>query len=439
MRFLKIISSLALAYGLLVLSTGISAHETGTPGSADGIIVTRNFTGLWDQVDQEAQGIALQVVEQADNSRRAVAYWYTYGADSKTAWFTAIGDLIDNRIEFALYDSTDVGFMQEARPGNDSVQSIGTMTMSFDNCTSGNVTFDTNHSEVGSGSFRIERLAEIMNTHCSGGISDDMYADMMYGAQRIELTPARDGMPGIGFTRYEDFPGHSEFEIDVDGLVDGDYHLFVGAQDRGDFVVHQGLGELKFASPSEDGKMLLNFDPRGMQIEIHDASGVVLSSFNNQLSVNDHHYGGMHGNDDDHNYDCQYGPGSGHGMGGMGGMGGMHYCVDEGDSVEVQASLQSTGVLPGARGYAEWDMNSHRVQFSVEIENVPAGLYTLNVDGSDVGTIEAFQMHFGVYGHISFRDPESYGMQHLDFEPRGELIKVLQGSNTILEIEFPTE
>ncbi len=437
MRFLKIIISLALAAGLLVLSTGISAHETGTPGSADGIIVTRHFTGLWDQVDQEAQGIALQVIEQNDNSRRAVAYWYTYGEDRNTAWFVAIGDLVANRIEFELYDSTDVGFMQDALPGNDSVQSIGTMTMSFESCTVGTVTFETSHALMGNGSFRIERLADIMNTHCSGGISDDMHADMMLGEQRVDLTPARDGITGSGYARYEDFPGHSEFEVEVKGLSDGDYHLFVGSQNRGDMVVQQGLGELEFASPAEDGKLLLNFDPREQLIEVQDASGAVLSSFDNLLVADNHHNGGYHGNDDGHNYDCQFGPGSGHGMGGH--MGGMHNCVEDGDYVEIQASLNNTGTFPEARGSAEWNMNSHRVQFSVEIENIPAGFYTLNVGGVDVGVIEAFQMHFGVYGHTSFRDPESYGMQHLDFDPRGEMIKVLQGSNAILEIAFPTE
>ena len=443
--FFRQILGIALAFGLVGVSQDILAHQMGSGGSFDGMIVTRHFTGLWDQVDQEAQGIALQVVEQADDSRKAVAYWYTYGEDRKTAWYMAIGDLIDNRIEFELFDSMDVGFMQDARPGNDSVQSIGTMTMVFESCTSGTVTFSTNRPEVGSGSFNIERLAEIMNTHCSGGISDDMHADMMYGQQRIELTPARDGIPGIGYARYEDSPGHSEFEVSVDGLQDGNYHLFVNAQNRGDFTVHLGRGELEFTSPAEDGKMLLNFDPRGMQIEIHDESGAVLSSFNNTLSSNDHHYGGMHGNDDDHNYDCQYGPGYGHGMGGMGhmggmgGMGGMHQCVEDGDSIDVQAELQSSGVIPGAKGYAEWEMNSHRVQFSVEIENVPAGLYTLNVGGQDVGTIEVFQMHFGFYGHITFRDPEAYGMRHLDFEPRDQMIKVFQSGNVILEVEFPAE
>ena len=225
------------AWLVLVITTVTSpallfAHGSGSIGPSEGMIVTRHFTGIWDQVEQEAQGIALQVVEQLDDSRRAVAYWYTYGNDRKTAWYLGIGELVDNRIEMELFESADVGFLQDAVPGNDSVSSIGNMVISFDSCTGGEVTFDTSHPEVGKGSFRIERLLEVMNTHCSGGISDDMHADSLFGEQRIGLAPAREGITGSGHARYERFPAHMEFEVEVEGLPDGDHHLYVGAQDR---------------------------------------------------------------------------------------------------------------------------------------------------------------------------------------------------------------
>ena len=437
MRYFKLLTSLALAFGLLGLGMNASAHNQGMGDYVDSIIVTRHFTGAWGQVDQESQGLSLEVIEQLDNSRKAVAYWYTYGSDRKTAWYLGVGNLVENRIELKLFDAIDVGFMQDASPGNDSVHSIGTMTVTFDSCNSGAVAFATTHEEVGSGSFDITRLTEVMNTHCSGGMSDDMHADAMFGTQRVDLLPAKDGITGSGYASYEAFPGRIEFEVEVNGLPDGDYHLSVGAQDRGPFIVNQGHGELEFTSPGEIGSMLLNFDPRGMQIEIHDASSTVLSSFDVTLEADDHHNGGMEGHDDDHYYDCQYGSGYGHGMG-MG-MGGMHNCVENGEYADIQVDLENTGAIPAATGKAEWDMNTTRVQFSVEIENVPVGPYTLNVGGVDVGVIEVLQMHFGVFGHISFRDPPNYGMRHLDFEPRGEMIKVIQGGNVILEIEFPTE
>ena len=120
--------------------------------------------------------------------------------------------------------------------------------------------------------------------------------------------------------------------------------------------------------------------------------------------------------------------------------GGMHDCVDEGDFIEIEVDLENTGVLLDAEGEAEWEMNSNRVEFSVEVEDVPVGSYTLKVGGNEVGIIEAFEMHDGdVYGHIKFRDPETLGRGHLDFEPRGEKIEVFKGDSIILEVDFPLE
>jgi len=433
MKVIRLFSSFSLAVGLTVSGANLFAHESGS-GSGNAMndfIVTRHFTGAWIQADQESQGLTLEVIDQVDDSRRSVAYWYTYGIDRKTAWYLGIGDLIENRIEFKLYDSTDVGFMQNDEPGNASVHSIGTMTVVFDNCDNGTVTYNTSHAEVGSGTFNVTRGSEVMNTQCSGGISDDMHADAMFGEQRMELTSARDGITGNGHARYEDYPGHMEFEVEVEGLPNGDYHLYVGMQDRAGLNVVDGHGSADFRSPAETGTMMMTFDPRGMSIEIHDDQGVVLSSFENRFAQDGRDYHGS--GDDDHHYDCAFGMG-----GGMGG--GMHDCVDDGEFIEIEAAFMNTAVLLGAKGKAEWRMNTDRVEFSVEIEDVPVGTYTLKVGGVEEGIIGAFEMHNGeVYGHIKFRDPETTGREHLDFEPRGQKIEVFQGENIILEVAFPSE
>lgn len=434
MTFFRLISVLALTIGAAFWGPNLFAQQSN--GSSDPIMVTRNFTGVWDQPNQESQGLTLEVIEQLDGSRRAIAYWFTYGADRQSAWILGIGDLVDNRIEFALYESKDVGFMQNNLPGDDSVHSIGTMSMVFDSCNSGNVEFETDNPVIGNGSFEVRRIAEIMNTHCSGGISDDMYADAMFSEQRMALAPAREGVTGNGNARYEVGPGHMEFDIEIEGLADGEYHLYVGGQDRGAFNMVDGLGKLEFRSPGETGTMLMNFDPRGMLLEIYDGQGLVLSSFDNRFENEEHHhYGGGH------YYDCESGGGmGGGGMGGGGMGGGMHDCVNEGEYVEIEADFGNTGVIPDAKGEADWKMNIDRVVFSVEIEDVPAGTYTVKVAGMEEGTINAFQMHDGeVYGRISFRDPEVSGKEPLDFEPRGRQIEVLQGDDVILEVNFPTE
>ncbi len=290
MKIIRLFSIIALAIGLSVPGANLFAHVPA--GSADNFMVTRHFTGVWNQTNQESQGLTLEVIEQVDGSRRAVAYWYTYGADRQSAWYLGIGDLIENRIEFQLYNSTDVGFMQDAKPGDDSVQSIGTMNVVFDSCDSGSVTFDTNVAGVGSGSFEINRIAEVMNTHCTGGISDDMHTDTMFGEQRLALASARMGITGSGHASYEDYPGHMEFAVDTEGLPNGEYHLYVGMQDRGVFSVLDGHGRLEFRSPGETGTMMMTFDPRDMLIEIHDDQGVVLSSFEDRFLQDEHDYHG---------------------------------------------------------------------------------------------------------------------------------------------------
>lgn len=441
MKSIKSLAGLVLTAGLISFVVDLWAHESNRDGHPDGMIVTRHFSGIWDQVDQEAQGLAIQVIEQFDDSRKSVVYWYTYGADRKTSWFVGTGDLEDNRIELELFESDDVGFMQDDDPGSNSVESIGSMVIVFESCDSGSVHFDTSSDEVGSGSFRIKRLLEIMNTHCTGGISDDMHVDGMFGEQYLALEPAREGVSGEGRAKYEDFPGHMEFEVKVEDLPDGNYHLHVGMRNRGDFMVSEGRGEVKYASPPEDGHLPLNFDPRGKRIEVFDDTGAVLSSFNNQMEEDDHrHYGSGDGG---HVYDCDSYGHHGGGMGGGpgGGMGGgMPDCVEDGEYVEIEVDMESTGLLAGAKGEAEWAMNSIRVEFSVEIEDVPEGNYALVVGGIHQATIEAFRMQDGdVHGRIKFRDPEVLRSEPLEFDPRGQLIEVLQGEQVILKVQFPME
>lgn len=120
--------------------------------------------------------------------------------------------------------------------------------------------------------------------------------------------------------------------------------------------------------------------------------------------------------------------------------GGMHDCVDDGEFIEIEIDLENTGVLSEAKGEAEWEMNTHRVEFSVEIEDVPVGSYPLHVGGNEAGVIDAFERHDGdVYGRIKFRDPQVFGREYLDFEPRGQKIEVYQGDSIILEVAFPME
>ena len=373
--------------------------------AAEDVIVTRNFSGVWDQAEHESQGLNLQIVNQASGDKIAVAYWYTYSDDLKSAWFMGVGPVSGNRVELILYEAANVGFLEDNSPGNDQVQEVGTMEIEFSSCDDGDVTFTTEIANVGSGVFPITRLSELFRTQCSGGVSDDTPSDVLSSEQRINLAPARQGISGSGHADFEERADRTEFSVEVEDLVDGNYRIFVGGIDRGELVVTLGIGETEYRSPVEPGKILLTFDPRGEVIEVHDNQGAVLTSGDAVFGEDD--------DDDGENMDF--------------------------GNIEIEVELTNTGVFPPASGDAKLEPRADRTDFSVEIEDVPVGSYGLRVGGETVGTIEVMMLQDGsVEGELEFRNPVEPGKILLDFDPRGQQIDVLDGSTVILETLFPS-
>jgi len=375
---------------------------------AQDVVVTRNFTGGWDQTDHESQGISLQVIDQDSGEKVAVAYWFTYGDDDKSAWFLGIGSVIGNRIEMTLYEASGVGFLEDNSSEDDPVVAVGTMEMEFSGCDDGVVTFATDLAGVGSGAFPISRLTDMFNTDCSGGVSDDTPSDVLASEQRINLVAAREGSLASGHADFEERADRTDFSVEVEDMVDGSYRIVVGGIDRGELMVNMGIGETEFRSPVEAGKVLLTFDPRGELVEIHDAEGVVLTSGEVVLDPGDDDDGDDTGN------------------------------IDFG-TIEIEVELTNTGVFTEASGDARLRPREDRTDFRVEIEDVPIGPYSLRVGGQIVGVIQVKTLEDGsIEGELEFRNPVEPGKILLDFDPRGQQIDVLDGSTVILETLFPS-
>ncbi len=76
----------------------------------------------------------------------------------------------------------------------------------------------------------------------------------------------------------------------------------------------------------------------------------------------------------------------------------------------------------------------------MEIEDVPAGNYDLKVGGTSVGDIHATMDKDGkVQGEAEFRDPVEPGKTLLDFDPRGQTIEVLDGTERYTGCGVSTE
>ena len=375
---------------------------------AQDVVVTRNFTGGWDQTDHESQGISLQVIDQDSGEKVAVAYWFTYGDDDKSAWFLGIGSAIGNRIEMTLYEASGVGFLEDNSSEDNPVVAVGTMEIEFSGCDDGVITFATDLAGVGSGAFPISRLTDLFNTDCSGGVSDDTPSDVLASEQRIGLVAAQEGSLASGHADFEERADRTNFSVEVEDMVDGSYQIFVGGTDRGELVVNMGIGETEFRSPVEAGKVLLTFDPRGELVEIRDAEGVVLTSGEVVLDPGDDDDGDDTGN------------------------------IDFG-TTEIEVELTNTGVFTEASGDARLRPREDRTDFRVEIEDVPIGPYSLRVGGQIVGVIQVKTLEDGsIEGELEFRNPVEPGKILLDFDPRGQQIDVLDGSTVILETLFPS-
>lgn len=251
-------------------------------------LITRSFSGIWDQPEQQSQGIILQIGERAEDKKVGIAYWFTYGPDQQTAWYLGIGPVRANRIKMKLYTASDIGFMAKNLRDNDSVVPVGTLDLVFRNCNHGKATyaFDALEGdlpiETMTGEFPIKRISSIYRQRCSGGISDDTPRHGKPVTMEVGLHPVSDSAGGRGKAMFWERTDRADFKVAVENIPDGTYTLEVcgGTEEvvALEMPVAQGKGKLEFRSPEADDKLNLNFDPRDCKIELLDESVVVLTS-----------------------------------------------------------------------------------------------------------------------------------------------------------------
>jgi len=370
-------------------------------------LITRHFSGVWDQPEQQSQGIILQIGEQEGDIKVGIAYWFTFSDDDlKSAWFLGVGPVNGSEINMILYSAFDVGFMEGDITGDANVVPIGTLDLVFKNCNHGTATFETTDHPIGSGEFPIKRISSIYRTRCSGGISDDRESGGKPEQLEVKLMPAQEDGAGEGEAKFWERDDRSDFKVEAEDITDGTYSVNVCGDIVGDLIVADGEGELAFRSPAQDGILELTFDPRDCKIDLMSAETVVLTSGDAVLSEKEK------GKKDD----------------------------EDKEGIEIEVDLTSTDVIEGAKGEAEYEVYADETEFSVKIKNVPAGSYTVKVEGAEVGTIEVVEDDGEFEGKIKFTDPVQPETLELDFDPLGKLIEVLNGdAMVILNAQFPVD
>lgn len=367
---------------------------------AGDLVVTRYFSGLWEQPHHESQGIVLQIIDQEDEDGdpKAVAYWFTYGDDEESAWYMAIGEVEGDQVLMQLYTSSGAGFLQAEDELVNPVAVTGELNLWFHNCNKGTASWVMGDK---SGDFEIKRLASLYNSRCSGGLSDNTPGDAKPLMLEVELLPPADGMDGKGKARFWERSDRMDFHVSAEDIADGEYLIFACDTELGPLTVIEGEGATQFRSPEMEGKLNLVFDPRDCPIDVRMEGSVYLTSGENVLA------------------EKERGP------------------KDKGEMTKVSADLESTGVIDGAEGEVEYEVKMNETEFEVEIEGVPMGSYGFFVGGVQKGSLEVV-VDFEKT-KLKFSDPQKDDRVLLDFEPWDQILEVRDAANvTVLEATFPS-
>ncbi len=381
------------------------------------VVITKSFTGLWQQPDHESQGFDFQVIDQ-NGLPQALTYWYTYDTEGNPMWLLGVGDITEETVSMDLMTVTGVTNLQNPDPATRTEVILATAFFTFEDCNNGSVEIvptainnpGTSNSISGTGGIvRIQRLTSVQGETCSGGISDNTTAQAV--DEEYQQFMGNTGVYPNGNARFEfeQDRENTEFEVEVENVPVGSYNLSVEGIIRGQIQVvntNSGTeGKIEFESPVVAHKLLLIFDPRDKVIEVLEGNTVLFSS--------------------------DFIPTSG-GTNPPQSSGAPPFA----NNLETKVFFNNTGVIASARGEVELEQELNEVEFEVEIENVPLGSYSLFIDGVEKGIIRVINDDGGQEGELEFRFPSEVGKPLLNFDPRGKLIEVRQNGNTILEVVF---
>ena len=102
--------------------------------------ITPGFTGAWYDPSQSGHGLLIEVLA----SNRILAFWFTFDADAKQAWFGGDGE-IDNDVAF-IHAMQGVGgrWILDFDPATYQLFPWGNLTLTFSDCSHGRVDFAAN-------------------------------------------------------------------------------------------------------------------------------------------------------------------------------------------------------------------------------------------------------------------------------------------------------
>lgn len=369
---------------------------------AGAITVTSGFTGNWFDPSEDGQGLQFEILE-VQGETQVLALWFLVDPNGDLLWLFGQAPVVGDTATIPMYQP-EGGSFGEPTTG---ATLWGEITLVFNSCNSAVLEFAAESpgkaEQVGTGFKNLQRLTQIKGSDCTGGVSDDLPPRTLPQDFLLSLAPTSAAPPGAsGSLTLEVRPGRMELKVKLRGLDVGRYDLTVDGSPVATIDVQAddsgNEGELELESPAGPGDDLLEFDPRGRTVAIEQGGTVFLSSeIPGTGSV----------------------PGSGEGN------------PPPFGNTEFEVQLANAGVYPAGDAEAEFEQEPDRVDFKVEVEDVPAGSYGLFVGGQSRGNIVVTAVTGGTEGELEFRFPGEPGKVLLDFDPRGQEIQVREGGTVI--------
>ena len=126
------------------------------------------LTGSWYEAATGGQGVEVEVFPNASGTGSTFVSWFTYdtvsgGADHQR-WYTAQGPVVTGQPNAALTIYQNTGGNFNAPPVTNA-QAVGTATLSFDTCASGQLSYTFTDGSSRSGTIPLTRLTQ--NVTCS--------------------------------------------------------------------------------------------------------------------------------------------------------------------------------------------------------------------------------------------------------------------------------
>jgi hypothetical protein len=141
-----------------------AAHGAGIDLDQHGL------TGSWYDPRTSGQGFMVEVIPDLSSPGTGLAFvsWFTYdtviGRAERQRWYTAQGQVVSGQpnATLTIYQNTDGNFNA---PPVTMAQPVGTATLSFDTCSSGQLTYTFTDGTGRTGTIPLTRLT--LNVTCS--------------------------------------------------------------------------------------------------------------------------------------------------------------------------------------------------------------------------------------------------------------------------------